>query len=147
MSKGDVRCHKSSRSVYTVQPVLRMPRRATPTWRLPTSTSRDVSDQAFPVSKCSPPQLSHVNVNRVRGRTGNEAMSYTCRYTMCTCTCGICVGIIIQDQYTQRHLRQLIFPKAASGGIQTHNTLLYIHVHIPRVHMHVHIIVHVQCVH
>ena len=38
-----------------------------------TSTSRDVSDQAFPVSKCSPPQLSHVNVNRVRGRTGNEA--------------------------------------------------------------------------
>ena len=39
-----------------------------------TSTSRDVSDQAFPVSKCSPPQLSHVNVNRVRGRTGNEAI-------------------------------------------------------------------------
>ena len=38
------------------------------------STSRDVSDQTFPVSKCSPPQLSHVNVNRVRGRTGNEAI-------------------------------------------------------------------------
>ena len=77
MSKGDVRCHKSSRSVYTVQPVLRMPRRATPTWRLPTSTSRNVSDQAFPVSKCSPPQLSHVSVNRVRG---NEATVRTCTY-------------------------------------------------------------------
>ena len=38
-----------------------------------TSTSRDVSDQAFPVSKCSPPQLPHVNVNCIRGRTGNEA--------------------------------------------------------------------------
>ena len=41
---------------------------------IPTSISRDVSDQAFPVSKYSPAQLSYVNVNRVRGRTGNEAM-------------------------------------------------------------------------
>ena len=37
------------------------------------SNSRDVSDQAFPVSKCSPPQLSHVNVNRVRVSTWNVA--------------------------------------------------------------------------
>ena len=41
-----------------------------------TSASHDVSDQAFPVSKCSPPQFIHVNVNRVRGRTGNEATFY-----------------------------------------------------------------------